>query len=123
MEGMTDKQLRLACLKLIEKPNGTYNVCDAIVAASMLVSYVETGMMPVCGFQRKTVKEAVDEDFTKSLRKEKIVPVIWVEGNNAETESVESGKIRNSFLNQLRILGKGPIFSRRLRTIFSDEEY
>lgn len=122
MEGMTDKQLRLACLKLIEKPNGTYNVCDAIIAASMLVSYVETGMMPVCGFQRKSVKEAVNEVY-KILEERKDSSGDLGEGNNAETESVESGKIRNSFLNQLRILGKGPIFSRRLRTIFSDEEY
>ena len=79
-----DESLRMKCLELLSVSGESYDVCDTIVAASMLVIFVKTGMLPVSGYQKMSLegkkpgffgylrsfrkKPAVSQRFDSSIR-------------------------------------------------------
>ncbi len=104
-----DENLRMKCLELLENSGGSYDICDTIVAASMLVIYVKTGMLPVSGYQSMSVEEAI-HDVYKILEEKGKNPD---KSNNYTNEDTDPAKCKKlGFFNYLCSLGKKPVISQ-----------
>ncbi len=105
-----DESLRMKCLELLSVSGESYDVCDTIVAASMLVIFVKTGMLPVSGYQKMSVEEAI-HDVYKVLEEKGKNPDKDTDASNNDTSPLEGKK--PGFFGYLRSFRKKPAVSQR----------
>ncbi|OKZ44307.1 MAG: hypothetical protein BHV68_02710 [Bacteroidales bacterium 43_8] len=107
---LDDENLRMKCLELLSVSGESYDICDSIVAASMLVVFVKTGKLPVSGYQKMSVEDAI-HDVYKILEEKGQNPESSTNGTNDDTGPLEDKK--TGFFGYLFSLGKKPVVSQR----------